>query len=293
MVTIGLSSYSMSRAINDGRMTVFQVMDFIVANGGKHMEIVPSGKFTLYKEDGTANDEFIAQIVRHAKDIGLALSSYTIGANFVIDDEEAYKKEIERVKKEVDIAAKLGVKRMRHDAGWAGIDQSTYATYEKYLPKVVNAFQILADYAKPFGIVTSFENHGYLFQGSERVQRVILAVNRDNFRTTMDVGNFLCADEDPVIAAMNNLPFASMIHFKDFYIRENMPCGDGYFPSRHGKLLRGAVTGEGDVNLRAITKLIKNSDYDGFLSIEFEGAEDCVEACVRSLKNVITLFEQA
>lgn len=293
MITIGLSSYSMSRAINDGRMDIFQVMDFIAANGGKHIEIVPSGKFTLYKEDGTANDEFIAKIVQHAKDTGLALSSYTVGANFVLDDEEAYQKEIERVKKEVDIAAKLGVKRMRHDAGWAGIEQSTYATYEKYFGKVVNAFQILADYAKPFGIVTSFENHGYLFQGSERVQRVILAVNRDNFRTTMDVGNFLCADEEPVIAAMNNLPFASMIHFKDFYIRENIPCRDGYFSSRHGRLLRGAVTGEGDVDLRTITKLIKNSGYDGFVSIEFEGAEDCVEACVRSLKNVIALFEQA
>lgn len=292
MVTIGLSSYSMNRALNDGRMDIFQVMDFILANGGKHIEIVPCGKFTLYKEDGSINDEFIAKIVQHAKDIGLALSSYTIGANFALDDDAAYQKEIERVKKEVDVAAKLGVTRMRHDAGWAGIDQSTYATYEKYLSKVVNAFQILADYAKPFGITTSLENHGYLFQGSERVQRIILAVNRDNFRTTMDVGNFLCADEDPVIAAMNNLPFASMIHFKDFYVRENMPSSDGYFPSRHGKLLRGAVTGEGDVNLRAITKLIKDSGYDGFLSIEFEGAEDCIEACIRSLKNVNALFGQ-
>ena len=287
MIKIGLSSYSMSRAINDGRMDVFQVMDYIVENGGKHMEIVPCGKLIL-----NGNNELIDQIVAHAKKIGLELSSYTIGANFALENPEDVRKEIDRVKTEIDVAARLGVKRMRHDAGWLPADQASYANFEKHLPTVVAAFQELADYAKTFGIVTSLENHGYLFQGSERVQRVVLAVNRENFRTTLDVGNFLCADEDPVIAAMNNLPFASFIHFKDFYFRKNPPTGEGYFGSLHGRFLRGAVTGEGDVDLPAIVKLIKNSGYDGFLSIEYEGAEDCVTACVRALKNVYALFEQ-
>ncbi|MBO5802795.1 MAG: sugar phosphate isomerase/epimerase, partial [Lentisphaeria bacterium] len=74
MIKIGLSSYSMSRAINDGRMDVFQVMDYIVENGGKHMEIVPCGKLIL-----NGNNELIDQIVAHAGRIGLELSSYTIG----------------------------------------------------------------------------------------------------------------------------------------------------------------------------------------------------------------------
>ncbi len=288
MITIGLSSYSMSRAINDGRMDIFQVMDFIKANGGKHIEMVPCGKLSMYK-DGKIDEEFIDKIVQYSQKIELPVSSYTIGANFALDSDEDVRKEIERIKVEIDVAAKLGVKRMRHDAGWSNV--ATYSVYEKYLPKVVYAFQELADYAKPFGITTSLENHGYLFQGSERVQRVINAVARDNFRTTMDVGNFLCADECPVIAAQNNLPFASFIHFKDFYIRKNPACKDGYFRSMHGMWLKGAVTGEGDVDLVTITKLIKESDYDGFLSIEFEGSEDCVEACVRSLRNVNALFE--
>lgn len=285
MINIGLSSYSMSRALSDGRMNIGQVIDYVAENKGGHIEIVPGGVLTL-----NGNDELTAEIVQRAKDAGIAISSYTIGANFAVDTAEEVRKEVDRVKTEIDVAAKLGVTRMRHDAGWCPIEKASYATYEKYLPQVVESFQELADYAKKSGITTSLENHGYLFQGSERVQRVILAVNRDNFGTTLDVGNFLCADEEPVIATMNNLPFATMIHFKDFYVRKNAPTGEGYFKSLHGRYLRGAITGEGDVDLPAITKVIRDSGYEGFLSIEFEGPEDCVMACARALKNVRALF---
>lgn len=286
MITIGLSSYSMSRAINDDRMSVFEVMDYIAKNGGQHMEVVPCGKLIVNNDD-----ELVAKMVQHAKDAGIALSSYTIGANFALDSKEEIAAEVERVKGEIEVAAKLGVTRMRHDAGWKPASEANYATYEKYLPGVIDSFGILADYAKQYGIVTSLENHGYLFQGSERVQRIVLGVNRENFRTTLDVGNFLCADEDPVIATMNNIPYASMIHFKDFYVRKDQPVvTDGYFQSMHGRWLKGATTGEGDVDLKTITKIIKDADFDGFLSIEYEGWEDCIVACERSLKNVIALF---
>ena len=285
MINIGLSSYSMSRALSDGRMNIGQVIDYVAENKGGHIEIVPGGVLTL-----NGNDELTAEIVQRAKDAGIAISSYTIGANFAVDTAEEVRKEVDRVKTEIDVAAKLGVTRMRHDAGSCPIEKASYATYEKYLPQVVESFQELADYAKKSGITTSLENHGYLFQGSERVQRVILAVNRDNFGTTLDVGNFLCADEEPVIATMNNLPFATMIHFKDFYVRKYAPTGEGYFKSLHGRYLRGAITGEGDVDLPAITKVIQDFGYEGFLSIEFEGPEDCVMACARALKNVRALF---
>lgn len=285
-VKIGLSSYSLARAIDDGRMNIFQAMDFIAANKGCHIEIVPCGKLVL-----TGNHAFIADIVRHAKNAGLAISSYTTGANFVLDTPADVRKETERVKGEIETAAELGVSLMRHDAGWLDVSKATYAAYEKYLPQVADAFRTLADYAKPLGITTSVENHGFLFQGSERIQRLINAVDRENFRTTLDAGNFICCDEDPVIAVRNNLPFASMIHFKDFYLRDNPPSPDGlYSRTLHGRYFRGAVTGEGDLDLRTIANIIQGSAYEGFLSIEFEGREDCIEGSANSLKNVLALF---
>lgn len=184
---------------------------------------------------------------------------------------------------------------MRHDCGWRAAEENTQENFEKDFPLFVDACGEIADYAAKYGITTSVENHGFYVQNSERVRRLVVAVGRKNFRTTLDVGNFLCVDEDPVSAVMNNLPYASMIHFKDFHIRRQVtppPCTDGYIKTLHNNYIRGAITGDGDIDLDTISRLIKESGYDGFLSVEFEGWGDCIEGCSRALKNVIALFER-
>ncbi|MEG1980671.1 MAG: sugar phosphate isomerase/epimerase family protein [Victivallaceae bacterium] len=227
----------------------------------------------------------------------LDLSSYTIGASFLVGDngeldDAGRQREVERLKKQVDIAAKLGVKLMRHDVGWRPMEKCTLEQFEIDLPVVAPCCRAVAEYAAKFGIVTSLENHGYHFQGSERVRRLVNLVNLPNYRTTIDVGNFICADEDPVSAVMNNISIASMIHFKDFYVRNSVPTPDGWFKSLHGKFLRGAITGCGDLNLSQIAKVIKNSNYDGYVSVEFEGIEECKAACKIALNNTKALLNQ-
>lgn len=286
MIRIGLSSYSLYKALAAKEMDIFGAIDFIAENGAEEIEMVPCGLVDL-------SDESCAKIVAKAKDASIGISSYTIGASFVQPDAQALRAEINRVKGEVEIAAKLGVTRMRHDCASRIKPECTVANLNKDLPIFIDACGEIADYAAKYGITTSIENHGFYMQGSERVQRLVLGVNRDNFRTTMDVGNFLCADEDPVIAAMNNLPFASMIHFKDFHIRHSAPpCVEGYIETLHGRFIRGAVTGDGDVDLVTITRLIKESGYDGSVSIEYEGWDECKNACKRAIKNVKALFGQ-
>ena len=287
MLKVGLSSYSLSRAIGNGEMDIFGAIQFTAEHGGKHIEIVPGSSYIV-----NGNDQLAADIVKAVKNAGMEISSYTIGANFLCPTAAEVRKEIDRIKTEVETAAKLGVTRMRHDAGWRPFAETTYEQFEKDLPVVVDACGEIADYAKSYGITTSVENHGFHFQGSERIQRLVIAVNRDNFRTTLDVGNFLCTDEDPEVATMNNIRFASMVHFKDFHIRRNTPpCTDGYITTPHGRFIRGAITGDGDINLANIVKIIKAAGYDGFLSIEYEGWEECKSACERAMKNVIALVE--
>ncbi|MBO4649460.1 MAG: sugar phosphate isomerase/epimerase [Lentisphaeria bacterium] len=280
---IGFTSYSFAAALRAKTMKIDDAIRFAAGIGAAHMEISP-GKFL------EMSPENIDLMVRTAKECGIELSSYTIGANFVQPDAAAVENEISRVEKEVETAAKLGVTRMRHDCGWRPQPECSYANFEKDLPIFVDACGRIADKAKTYGIVTSIENHGFYVQASERVQRVVLAVNRDNFRTTLDVGNFLCVDEDPECAVMNNLPFASFIHFKDFHIRRQVTDPAGFIKTLHGRYLRGAVTGDGDVDLPSICRLIKASAYDGFLSIEYEGREECKFACTRAIKNVRELF---
>jgi sugar phosphate isomerase/epimerase len=289
---IGISSYSLSRALNKGEIDVLGAIEYIASIGGEHMEIVPGsiGQFT------SADDPMIDKIKTAAAAAKIDLSSYTIGANFIsteegVDPIEFKNKEVARIKEQVKIAAAFGVKFMRHDVAWRPKVDSSYDQYEKDLEIVVDACREIADFAAPYGITTSVENHGYHFQGSERIYRLVKLVNRDNFRTTMDVGNFACADEDSAAAVKNNISIASFIHFKDMLIRKNPPETAGFFPTRSGnKFLRGTITGHGDLDLRTCAEIIKASGYDGYISIEFEGPEDCLDAVKLSLNNVKALF---
>ncbi|SDX33851.1 sugar phosphate isomerase/epimerase [Paenibacillus sp. PDC88] len=282
---LGLSTYSLYQALRSGKMTIEDVIDFTADHGGEHVEIVPLG-FNL-----TEQPELIDTIVSKAADRGLEISNYAIGANFLLNDADAYEQEIARVKREVDIANQLGVKLMRHDV--ASSPDVSIANFNAHLEQLANACRRIAEYAAPYGITTSVENHGFFIQQSDRVQALIHAVGLPNFKTTLDIGNFLCADEQPIAAVKNNLPYASIVHIKDFYVRPaGQHPGEGFFTSTAGHYLRGAVAGQGDLPMRDIIKLIKSSGYDGYLSLEFEGLEDCELGSRAGLANVRRIWDE-
>ena len=285
---IGLSSYSLSRAIGSGNMGILEAIGWIANEGGEHIEIVP-GAFDIHAE------KMPERIAARAKEEGIDVSSYTIGANFLQPNATARAKEVARVKSEVDIAARLGVRFMRYDAGWRPIPEATVENFEKDLPFVADGCREVADYAVKYGITCSVENHGYHFQGAERVRRLVNLVNRPNYKTTMDVGNFVCADDDPVSAVRTNIGIASFIHFKDFFRRSagNPPVGEGWSRTKGGNFIRGTIVGHGSVELRPIVKIIKESGYDGYVSVEFEGREECIWGCHVSLANTRLLFAEA
>jgi sugar phosphate isomerase/epimerase len=282
---IGVSTYSLSRAIQAGEMNVVEAIDYITHIGGEHVEIVPIG-FSLIE-----NPELIDVIRQKAQDNGIEISNYAIGAEFSYINETEYENEITRVMKEVDIAVQLGVKLMRHDVATAA--DISIQHFDSLLPRLAEACRRIADYAATFGITTSVENHGYFLQASDRVQALIHAVDRSNFRTTLDIGNFMCADENSVVAVKKNISYASMVHIKDFYLRPS-ECdpGEGWFRSAHGNHLRGAIIGNGDIDMRSVLRKIKQSSYNGYLSVEFEGMEECKLGTRLGLNNLRKLWNE-
>lgn len=282
---LGISSYSLYQVMQAGSMTLLEAIDWVADNGGEHIEIVPLG-FNFGE-----NPELIGQIRERATQAGIAVSNYAIGANFIVDSEKAYAAEIARVKSEVDHAHALGVKLMRHDV--ASRPDTSIVRFQEDLPRIADACREIADYAAQYGITTSLENHGYYVQASDRVQAVIHAVDRPNYKTTLDVGNFVCVDENPVVAVKKNISYASMVHIKDFYIRpEGRSPGAGWFRSAGGQYLRGAIAGQGDLDLWEILRIVKASGYDGYLSIEYEGMEDCRQGTRIAFDNVRRIWDE-
>ncbi|WP_257348886.1 sugar phosphate isomerase/epimerase family protein [Pseudalkalibacillus decolorationis] len=284
---LGMSSYSLVGAMNSENMSILDVIQWTADQGGEHIELVPMG-FTLGD-----NPELVNAIRQKAEAVGIELSNYAIGANFLTASKSEYEKEIERVQKEVDIAQRLGIKLLRHDVAWKPASETSIQQFEQDLPKLADACRRIADYAAQFDIVTSVENHGFYVQASDRVQRLIDYVDRPNFKTTLDTGNFLCVDEDPVAAVKKNIQLSSMVHIKDFYHRpSSVNPGEGWFQTTSGNYLRGAICGHGDINLHDVMRIIKQSSYDGYISIEFEGMEECKKGSKISLDNVRRIWEE-
>jgi len=267
---LGVSSYSYSRYLHEGKLDLFGVISTTAEIGFAGIE------FTGFGPNGDGQDpiEFAGKVKGACAAAKLDIMSWTVGADFLRNDVDS---EIERLRGQVDIAAALGAPLMRHDAtgGFPG-RANGLADYMEALPIVAKGYAGVTEYAAGKGVKTMIENHGFFFQDSDRVEALINKVGNPNFGALVDIGNFLCADEEPMQAVKRMAPYAFHVHAKDFHVK--CACcadpGEGWFRSRGGTPLRGAIVGHGNVNTKGCIELLKEAGYDGFLSIEFEGMED-------------------
>jgi sugar phosphate isomerase/epimerase len=269
---IGVSSYSFSNLINNGSMTQFEVIKKAKEPGFDVLEFAG-----LSVPEGESIEAYALRVKEECVAVGIEMGNYTIGADLINGSNGNLNKEIDRLKGEVNIAKILGAPGMRHDAT-SGFKPGSIGPkgFDDALPTLIKGCRVVTEYAYELGIKTMVENHGFFCQDSERVEKLINGVNHKNFGALIDIGNFLCADEDPTKAVGRLIPYASHVHAKDFHIKSGSGPnpGEGWFCSRGGNYLRGAILGHGNAPVTQCLRIIKNSGYNGTISIEFEGLED-------------------
>ena len=298
---IGLTSYSLHADIKSGRKTIQDAMRFAKASGAEHIEIVPLCFALRDDATGVIHDALIEEIRALSEELNLPISNYAISANLMAEDTDARHAEVERVKRHVDIACRLGVPTMRHDLASAGSPsgENSERAFERFLPFAVESAREIADYAGERGISTLLENHGRFVNGSDRVLRVIDEVNRPNYGLLLDTGNFQCVDENTLVAVKKCAPAAKMVHLKDFYIRRNdrmrgIERFGSWFSTASGEyLLRGSILAQGDLDVWGSLKLIRDAGYEGYVSIEFEGMENCETGCIAGMQAARHILEHA
>ncbi|MBV7335174.1 sugar phosphate isomerase/epimerase [Chloroflexi bacterium TSY] len=287
---IGVSSYSFIRLVASGEMEQIAVIAKAKEIGFDVIEfsqiVVPEGK-TL--------PGYAKELREEAERVGMEIVNYTIGADFLRGSNGNLQTEIERVKGEVDIAEILGAPGMRHDAssGWP-TDHLGPKSFEAALPRLAEGCRSVTEYAATKGIKTMVENHGFFCQDSVRVERLVTAVNHPNFGVLIDMGNFLCADDKPTMAVGRLMPYAFHCHAKDFHVKAgtDFPPGQGWFQSRAGNYLRGAIIGHGNVPVLQCLKIMQGDGYQGILSLEYEGIEDVIMGIQLGHDNLRRLVSQ-
>lgn len=269
---IALSTYSLDAMMRSGALTQFDCIEKARELGFDAIEFVG-----IAPHDGSSREDYAKKLGDECKRLGFPVSNYTFGADLLNGSEGDLDAEIARVEKEIDLAALVGAKSVRHDAtvGYPK-EKRGFTGFDNVLPRLAEGCRRITEYAKQKGIRTMVENHGYFAQDSDRVEKLVNTVAHENFGLLCDMGNFLCAGEDPREAYARVAPYAFYAHAKDFHIKSGMEPnpGEGFFRTRRGDYIRGAIIGHGNVPVKQCLTILKDSGYEGFLGVEFEGLEE-------------------
>jgi sugar phosphate isomerase/epimerase len=78
------------------------------------------------------------------------------------------------------------------------------------------------------------------------------------------------------------------VHAKDFHVRRGTQPdpGPGWYPTRGGNRIRGAIVGHGEVPIVQCLRVLRGAGYDGDLALEFEGLEDPLVGIPMGLANL-------
>jgi len=276
-----VTSYSFGGYIAENRLGYLGIIDKAAELGFDGIEYTDGGHLQ--------QPDFAKNVKERAAEKGIEVVTLAVGANFIQPNEDKLKEEIARVCGLVDIAAEMGAKMMRHDVarGFGG-DRKHSRGYDNALPLLVQGCREVTKYAEQKGVKTMTENHGYFSQDAQRVEKLINAVACDNFGALVDLGNFMCADEDPSLSVSIMAPYAFHVHAKDFHYKSGMDVapGAGWFQTRAGNYIRGAIIGHGEAKVYQSIQTLKKNGYNGFVTVEFEGMEDNLKGIACGLENL-------
>lgn len=230
-----------------------------------------------------------------AEQAGIEVVAYTIGANMFCGSHEADRLEVERLCRQLDVAAEMGAKIMRHDVCRSERIGDRIVGFSQMLEVIAENTRRVTEYAKSLGIRTCSENHGYVAQDSDRIEALWNIVAHENYGLLIDIGNFACVDESSVSAVSRLAPYAIHVHAKDFRIYPygvKLPEEVRSFPSRGCNQLEACVIGEGHIPVEQCLSILKRAGYDSYLTVEYEGSEDCIKGIERGLCNLRSMTKR-
>ncbi|MFQ6040738.1 MAG: sugar phosphate isomerase/epimerase family protein [Candidatus Poribacteria bacterium] len=251
---VGSCAYSFRQYLSSGEMSLVDFLEKGVEMGLDGVEL------TSYYFPST-DDEFLYSLKRKAYLSGLEISGTAVGNNFCLADEAERAKQVAMTKSWIDNSVKLGAPCMRVFAG--GVPSGH--TEEEARNWCIDSLKECLDYAKPRGILLALENHGGITSTAEQTIAIIKAVDDEWLGVNLDTGNFRNAYEGIEKAA----PYAITCHAKT------------EIPGPSGKEI---------ADFQKIADILNKAGYKGYLSIEYEAAEDpmtAVEKFVSYLKEIV------
>ena len=259
---LGLAGYSFRQFFKDGnrnsgggkRIDLFDFMDYCAEHYCEGAEL------TSYYFPADTNAEFLLKLRRHAFLRGIDISGTAVGNNFAVPKGEKRDAEIASVKKWIQHAATMGAPHIRIFAGAAPKDLSK----EEAKKLCVSAVEECAAEAGKHGIFLGLENHGGIVAEPKDLVDMIKEIRSPWVGINLDTGNF--RTDDPYADLEMCAPYAVNVQVKSEI-------------SKRGQKKELA-------DIRRLVKMLRDVNYQGFVALEYEAAEDPWTAVPRLLKEL-------
>ncbi|TXL61081.1 sugar phosphate isomerase/epimerase [Cerasibacillus terrae] len=274
---ISVSMYSLNKIVRKEKWSVIDFIEYANRISLDGVELLD-----IYWDDKEKN---IKEVKAALQRFNFPVSAYDVTNNFAKPSYNDWAKEVAKIEDGIRVAHQLGTNIVRVFCG----DLHDELTYEEGQERIVKGLQQAAVAAKSAQIYLAIENHGLLAGKSEQIKEIIAKVNSPYVKSTFDTGNFLLVHEDPLEAFEKLKKEIVHVHFKDFRLKTENETLKG-FHSIKGIEFIGTVPGDGQVDLAYLVNGLKDIDYNGWLSIEYEGHDDpksSNEEAVRRLRNLI------
>ena len=237
------------------RIELFQFLDFCAEHGCQGVEL------TSYYFPANVTPEFLARVRRHAFLRGLDVSGTAVGNTFTHpagpkrDEETAY------VKRWIDHAVTLGAPHIRVFAGAAQRGSAP----EEARRLCIAGLEECCAYAGARGIMLGLENHGGIVAEAEGLLAIVAAVKSPWLGINLDSGNF--HTDDPYADFARCAPLAVNVQIKSELRRRGRPQNEA-------------------ADLARFVKLLRDARYQGYVTLEYESAEDPFQAVPPLLKTL-------
>ena len=213
---------------------------------------------TSYYFPKPLSNEYLLELRRHAFLRGISISGTAVGNNFARPKGDALSREIASVKEWIDKAAVMGAPHIRIFAGPVPKDISK----AEAVRNCIEAIEEACEYAGQKGVMLGLENHGGIVETAAELLAIVKAVKSPWFGVNLDTGNF--HSEDPYRELEECAPYAVNVQVKVEVRR------------------KGAARAEPS-DLPRLVKILRAVNYQGYVALEYEAAEDPWQAVPRWL----------
>lgn len=180
------------------------------------------------------------------------------------------------LEKHLDAANYLGVETIRV---FASLIPEQYID-EKVIRQAIDNIRKARPLVEKTSVKLGVENHFGITSTAEDVLQILNAVQSPQVGVTFDPANFVVSKEDPVSAGKKLASQIIHTHLKDcVYTGKGRWYGYEFVD-----------LGAGLVDYRNVFSNLKKGGYEGYLSLEYERADDVVRGTVISRRNLLALL---